>query len=758
MDTPSITPERLPEMEVAHVLFMDVVGYSRLPIEEQVGISSELRQLVAATPEYRAGSEQKTLICMPTGDGMAMAFFSGPEPPVNCAIRIANSLKGHPRIKLRIGINSGPVYRIPDIKGEMNVAGGGVNFAQRVMDCGDEGHILLSASIADVLRQHGHWAPLIHPLGVAEVKHGEHVSIFNLCDDKVGNSEIPEKLLGKLSIAELRPTPSPARPSGMPGQPSPSRPSQADVTANLQQSTVTSAPSPRRLGDYEIVRELGHGGMGQVYLVRNVISDRLEAMKILLPELAQQKDLPARFMREIKMLATLEHPNIAQLRTAFSVDDQLIMIMEYVEGDTLAQRLRHGPFSSADALNYIGQVLTALSYAHGKGIIHRDIKPANMMLTPAGVVKLMDFGIARSAQDVTATGVTLGSLDYMSPEQVKAEPTDARSDLYSVGVSLYEMVTGQRMFSSTSSYSVMEAQVKQMPRPPIEVQPSLPKALNDIIMVAIAKEPAARFQSADAFRNALSGVNVSAAAASAGVTPVQQQSAVITPPPIARPAPPTPAPPTPAPQPSAYATPVQQPVRGTRHVGWILGAAIVVLVAIFGGTQVFRSHNQNPALNTAAPSGAAQPALPSPTAQPPAASNAASPAAEPNAPSAAPPQPAPKPHRVDHSTPPAPPVDNGPSAEERAAQKKLLDDLENENDHLDSRAAAVESSLDALEQQMRQSGLGLRGDMVAARSNLRTDLAKAKQALDGNDTDRARKYLDQASHEVEKLEGFLGRR
>ncbi len=763
METPNITPERSAEMEVAHVLFMDVVGYSRLPIEEQVGIASELRQLVASTPEYRAGNEGKTLICMPTGDGMLLAFFSGPEPPVNCAIRIAQSLKDHPRIKLRMGINSGPVYRIPDIKGEMNVAGGGVNFAQRVMDCGDEGHILLSAAIADVLRQHGHWAPLIHPLGVAEVKHGEHVSVFNLCNDDVGNPEIPEKLMGKLSIAELRPTPAPARPSGMQGQRTPSsRPSQAEVTANLQQSTIASPPPPRRLGDYEIVRELGHGGMGQVYLVRNVISDRLEAMKILLPELAQQKDLPARFMREIKLLATLEHPNIAQLRTAFSVDDQLIMIMEYVEGDTLAQRLGGGPFSPADALNYIGQVLNALSYAHGKGIIHRDIKPANMMLTKGGVVKLMDFGIARSAQDVTVTGVTLGSLDYMSPEQVKAESTDARSDLYSVGVSLYEMVTGQRMFGSTSSYSIMEAQVKQIPRPPLELQPSIPKALNDIIMIAVAKDPGARFQSADAFRNALTGVNVTAAAASAGVA-VAQQPAVATPPPVATPTPVTPAPPTPTPQPSAYATPLPLPARGSRHVGWILAAAIVVLVAIFGGTQVYRSHNQNPALNTATPTGAAQPAPSNIT--PPATTpmNAASPsAAEPAAPNPAPAPPAPKPHRGDHAAntmaPAAPPVDNGPSPEQIAAQKKLLDDLENENDHLDSRAAAVESSLDALEQQMHQSGLGLRGDMVAARSNLRTNLAKAKQALDGSDTDRARKYLDQASHEVEKLEAFVGRR
>jgi len=492
----------------------------------------------------------------------------------------------------------------------------------------------------------------------------------------------------------------------------------------------------KRLGDYEIVRELGHGGMGQVYLVRNVISDRIEAMKVLLPDLAQQGDLANRFMREIKVLASLEHPNIAQLRTAFTAENQLVMIMEYVDGETLADRLERGAFTVPDALNYIGQVLGALSYAHGKGIIHRDIKPANMMLTPQGVVKLMDFGIARASTDLgmTATGATVGSLDYMSPEQVKAEPTDARSDLYAVGVSLYQMVTGHRMFSATSSFSVMEAHVKEIPRPPIEVQPTLPKALSDIIMMGVAKEPAKRFQTADAFRNALSQVSTSSAAADAAT------ASQVQPPPMAQAVPP---PPTPVPQPSAYAT-AQPPASGRgRHIGWLLAAAIVVLVAIFGGTQVYRSRQQNGAINSAAPSNATQPA-----AQPPAAPPAP---VESNAPASAP-----QPGKAHQTAQPEVPA--GPTPEEIAAQKKLMDDLENETDHLDSRAAAVESGLDPLEQQMQQSGLGLRGDIVAARSNMRNDLAKAKQALAGADTDRARKYLDLASHEVEKLEEFLGRR
>ncbi len=264
----------------------------------------------------------------------------------------------------------------------------------------------------------------------------------------------------------------------------------------------------KRVGDYQILNELGSGGMGRVYKVRNVLSDRIEAMKILLPNLAGREDIAARFLREIKLMANLNHPNIAALRTAFTADNQLVMIMEYVEGIDLAARLEHGPIAPPDAVNYIQQVLSALSYAHQQHVIHRDIKPSNMMLTPQGVVKLMDFGIARAGEErsITMTGTTLGSLGYMSPEQVKGEPTDARSDLYSVGVSLYEMVTGQRPFQASSDYSIMAAHVKEVPKPPVELHPGLPAAMNEIIIMSIAKDPAQRFQTADAFRNALSSV------------------------------------------------------------------------------------------------------------------------------------------------------------------------------------------------------------------------------------------------------------
>jgi eukaryotic-like serine/threonine-protein kinase len=510
--------------------------------------------------------------------------------------------------------------------------------------------------------------------------------------------------------------------------------------------------TPQRIGDYEIIRELGHGGMGRVYLARNVISDRIEAMKVLLPDLAGRGDFVARFMREIKTLASLDHPNIAALRTAFTSGDQFIMIMEYVEGVTLAQRLDQGAFSTPDALNYTGQVLSALSYAHGKHVIHRDIKPGNMMLTPQGVVKLMDFGLARSADDIglTATGSTLGSLDYASPEQVQSQPTDERSDLYSLGVSLYQMVTGKRMFSATSSFSIMRAQVMETPPPPIEVVPTLSKGLNDVIMKAVAKDPAQRFQSADAFSNALSQL-ASATPLTSGTENLD--TAITSGVPVMADLKPKMDPGF------RVVDPIEPRAKGSRDV-WLLAGVIVVAALIIGGA-VYRSRQHREESVSAAqpatvpPSTAQEQPAPPPETQTPVTTDEAKPEAQPPAVAARKAKAA-----GDNAGAPSGPSAAEIQAQQQAAleQKRLLDAMETETDHLDGRAASVESSLDALEQQMHQSGLGLRGDMVAARSNMRNDIAKAKQAMDAGDTERARHFLDLATHEVEKLEAFLGHR
>ena len=210
--------------------------------------------------------------------------------------------------------------------------------------------------------------------------------------------------------------------------------------------------------------------MGKVYKVRNEISDRVEAMKVLLDDATAAPDLLERFLREIKVVAALEHPNIASLRTAFKVDDQLIMIMELVEGASLDEKLRGGRLNPLYALECTCQVLAALSYAHRLGVIHRDIKPANILITAGGVVKLTDFGIASKAGDpkLTAPGTALGSLYYMSPEQLKAEPLDVRSDLYSLGATLYECVTGRHPFQGDSFYTIMRGHLKQSHRPPYD--------------------------------------------------------------------------------------------------------------------------------------------------------------------------------------------------------------------------------------------------------------------------------------------------
>jgi serine/threonine protein kinase/formylglycine-generating enzyme required for sulfatase activity len=267
------------------------------------------------------------------------------------------------------------------------------------------------------------------------------------------------------------------------------------------------------LGDYQVVAVLGKGGMGEVYQVRNVISTRLEAMKVLLADLESNSEAAERFMREIQVLAGLDHPNIAALRTAQRFRNQLLMIMEFVPGTTLMAKLQNGEVTLADGINYVCQALSALTYAHGQGVVHRDIKPANLIITPDGKVKLMDFGIAKTVYErsLTSTGTTLGSVHYMSPEQVVggSNALDGRSDLYSVGVVLYEIATRRRPFEAKSDYAVMTAQVQSAPVPPIDLNPTLSAPLNLVILKALAKEASQRYQTADEFLTDLQSLNAS---------------------------------------------------------------------------------------------------------------------------------------------------------------------------------------------------------------------------------------------------------
>lgn len=186
-----------PRLELAHVLFTDLVGYSKSALEEQARLLRRLQEIVSNTGEFRRAQSQGQLISLPTGDGMALAFFNDPLAPVQCAVEIARALKSAPELKLRMGIHTGPVQRIADINRQLNVSGGGINFAQRVMDCGDAGHILLSDKVADILSQLNEWSSHLRDLGECEVKHGVKIRVFNLYTGEVGNPATPSKLRPK---------------------------------------------------------------------------------------------------------------------------------------------------------------------------------------------------------------------------------------------------------------------------------------------------------------------------------------------------------------------------------------------------------------------------------------------------------------------------------------------------------------------------------------------------------------------------------
>src|ERR1700720_609311 len=181
------------QLEIAHVLFMDVVGFSKLLINDQSEILEQLNQLVRETPHFREAEAAGKLIRLSTGDGMALVFSNSAEAPVECALEISKALKSYPQIQLRMGVHSGPVNAVSDVNDRSNVTGAGINVAQRVMDCGDAGHILLSRHVAEDLEQYRQWKPCLHDLGECEVKHGARVSVVNLYTEELGNPELPEK-------------------------------------------------------------------------------------------------------------------------------------------------------------------------------------------------------------------------------------------------------------------------------------------------------------------------------------------------------------------------------------------------------------------------------------------------------------------------------------------------------------------------------------------------------------------------------------
>jgi eukaryotic-like serine/threonine-protein kinase len=266
----------------------------------------------------------------------------------------------------------------------------------------------------------------------------------------------------------------------------------------------------RRLGPYEILSTIGAGGMGEVYSARDTRLDRIVAIKVLPAHLADRPELRERFEREAKTIASLNHPHICTLHDTGHQDEIEFLVMEYVEGETLAQRLLKGALALEQVLQYAVEIADALDKAHRKGITHRDLKPGNIMLTKSGT-KLLDFGLAKLKQKVapanvplselptandplTAHGSIVGTLQYMAPEQLEGKEVDARTDIFAFGAVIYEMATGKRAFQGKSQASLIAAILEREPPAMSSLQPMTPPALDRVVKKCLAKEPENRWQ------------------------------------------------------------------------------------------------------------------------------------------------------------------------------------------------------------------------------------------------------------------------
>ena len=273
----------------------------------------------------------------------------------------------------------------------------------------------------------------------------------------------------------------------------------------------------KKLGPYELVSPIGAGGMGEVYKARDTRLDRTVAIKVLPSHLTANPDLKARFEREAKAISGLQHPNICVLHDVGAQDGVDFLVMEYLEGETLAERISRKPLTQDEVLKIGIEVADALDRAHHSGIIHRDLKPGNIMLTKSGA-KLMDFGLAKPIafagsqtgvpafsaaatlttpqSPITMAGTVVGTVQYMSPEQIQGQEADARSDIFAFGAVLYEMLTGKKPFEGKSQLSVASAILEKDPEPISTLQPLTPPALEQLVRTCLAKEPDERLQSA----------------------------------------------------------------------------------------------------------------------------------------------------------------------------------------------------------------------------------------------------------------------
>ena len=268
---------------------------------------------------------------------------------------------------------------------------------------------------------------------------------------------------------------------------------------------------PTTIANYKVLEKIGEGGMGTVYKAEDLTLGRLVAIKILHPHLLADSMVIDRFKSEARTLANLNHPALATLYNFISFEDTYCMVMEFVEGKTLSQILKEEESISPDrAIDYCTQVLEGLQHAHAQGVIHRDIKPSNIIINERGCVKVMDFGIARiiGSQRLTRTGTMIGTLEYMSPEQIKGEEGDEAADIYAVGTVLYELICGALPFTAESEFLIIQEKISKSPTAIRQISAGVSRQLSQVIMKAISTSTTKRYQSVDDFKRALEGSQV----------------------------------------------------------------------------------------------------------------------------------------------------------------------------------------------------------------------------------------------------------
>jgi len=455
--------------EMAHVLFMDLVGYTKLPMPAQRDTQVELQSVVRSSAEFQAAELRNALLRLPTGDGMALVFFDDVEAPLRCALEVARELRNHAALKLRMGIHTGPVFRIADINANLNVAGGAVNVAQRVMDCGDNGHILVSKTVADVLQELGTWEELLHDLGEVDVKHGLRVHIFNVYRSEFGNPELPEKLR---------------------------------AVRKLESGAVVG-------GRYRLMDRMGGQVVGPLFAAIHINTGIPRAVKIVHENISADPFVNTVWLGRLREIAAAHVPGFVSV---YEVDiaetKQAYVVMDLLLGRRLDQEIlavRKLPPRRAIKI-MLDLALMLAAFAELDPPFRCDLHPGQIILVPDPqgeravnvdvTADLRRHWASRTAHEqLILSDVIPHDLHYMPPEMLANRRSPSDAGVYRLGIIGYEMLTGVPTFpppSECNFAATTAAILTSVPRPLDAAAPTAPSRLADLVNSCLAKDPAAR--------------------------------------------------------------------------------------------------------------------------------------------------------------------------------------------------------------------------------------------------------------------------